>query len=77
MIKVIPGKEDQVIDQTREAVGGNALKVDEKPFIFEVTGPYDVIACMKMETMDEFRGTLMKIRKIDGVMDTITSIVVK
>ncbi len=77
MIKVTPGKESQVIGQAREAVGGKALRFNDKPFIFKVTGPYDVIAFMKTDTIYEFRGALMKIRKIEGVMDTITSIVVK
>ena len=69
MIDVHPGKEKGVHD----AVQGMA-KIQ---FIYEVTGEHDMIAFIDAEPYEEFAVLLANIRKLDGVKDTDTQLVLK
>jgi len=69
MIDVHPGKEKGVYDAVQ---GMTKIK-----FVYEVTGEHDMIAFIDAEPYEEFAVLLSNIRKLDGVKDTDTQLVLK
>lgn len=69
MVDVHPGKEKEVHD----GVQGMA----KVKFVYEVTGEHDMIAFVDAEPYEEFAVLLSNIRKLPGVKDTDTQLVLK
>ena len=69
MINVEIGKENEVFEKIFE--------IPEVKEVYMVYGVHDLIAVIEAETMDVLRSLITeKIRKMDGVKSTLTSIVV-
>ena len=69
MINVEIGKENEVFEKIYE--------IPEVKEVYMVYGVHDLIAVIEAETMDILRSLITeKIRKMDGVKSTLTSIVV-
>ncbi|MEB3816664.1 MAG: Lrp/AsnC ligand binding domain-containing protein [Desulfurococcales archaeon] len=69
MINVDIGKENEVAEKLLEL----PLVKD----VYVVYGIHDIVAVVEASSMDELRSTITdKIRKLDGVKSTMTSIVV-
>jgi DNA-binding Lrp family transcriptional regulator len=45
--------------------------------VYEVSGNYDIICFVQAKSIDELNSTIERIRAIDGVVDTSTSMVLK
>ena len=70
LIKTDPASMPEVVKAIRAVVG-----VDEAEMVY---GNYDIVAKVKVETMDELKQILAyKIRKIDKVLTTQTILVVE
>ena len=67
MIDVIPGREVPV----QQAVA----KLAGVQMVYQVTGEHDVIAFVDAEPYEEFAGILSTIRRLDGVRDTDSHLV--
>ncbi len=67
MIDVIPGRELPV----QQAVG----KLAGVKMVYQVTGVPDLIAFVDAEPYEEFAGILSTIRRLDGVRDTDSHLV--
>jgi len=69
MINVDVGKENEIFDKLYE--------IPEVKEIYMVYGVHDIIAVIEAETMDALRSLITeKIRRMDGVKSSMTSIVV-
>lgn len=69
MINVEIGKENEVFEKI--------FNIPEVKEVYMVYGVHDLIAVIEAETMDTLRSLITeKIRKMDGVKSTLTSIVV-
>lgn len=69
MINTDVGKEDEVMEKLYE--------LPEVKDVFLVYGIHDIIAIVESDTMDQLRSLITeKIRQMDGVKNTLTSIVV-
>ena len=61
-----------------EEVFRNIVNLDEVKKAAEVTGPYDIIAWLEADDIEDITGDLVKkIRSFSGVGDSLTNIVVK
>jgi DNA-binding Lrp family transcriptional regulator len=70
MVNVDIGKEDEVFNKL--------LELPEVKEIYMVYGVHDLIVILETENMDAMRALItQKIRKIPGVKNTITSIVIR
>jgi len=70
MVNVDIGKEDEVFNKL--------LELPEVKEIYMVYGVHDLIVILETSDMDTMRSIItQKIRKIDGVKSTITSIVIR
>jgi len=70
MINVDIGKEDEVFNKL--------LELPEVKEVYMVYGVHDLIVILETSDMDTMRSIItQKIRKIDGVKSTITSIVIR
>ncbi len=76
LMKVKPGREFEIIDKLRREIEKYTFKVDNKPFIYEITGPYDVVIGLRLEQIEDVRSILSKVREYDGVTETSTSILI-
>ncbi len=77
MMKVLPGKEFLIIGKASKAIKDNLVKMDGKPFIYLFAGPYDVIACVKTKGMEELKAKINTIRRINGVLETVTHVAIE
>ncbi len=69
MINVEIGKENELADKL--------LEIPQVKDVYVVYGIHDLIAIVEAPSMDELRSTITdKIRRMDGVKSTMTSIVV-
>ncbi len=69
MINTDVGKEDEIMEKLYE--------LPEVKDVFLVYGIHDIIAIVEADTMDQLRSLITeKIRQMDGVKNTLTSIVV-
>ncbi|MCE4624827.1 MAG: Lrp/AsnC ligand binding domain-containing protein [Desulfurococcales archaeon] len=69
MINTDVGKEDEIMEKLFE--------LEEVKDVFLVYGIHDIVAIVETETMDQLRSLITeKIRQMDGVKNTLTSIVV-
>ncbi len=69
MINVEVGKENEIFEKL--------FDVEEVKEVYMVYGVHDIIAVIEAETMDTLRSLITeKIRKMDGVKSSMTSIVV-
>ena len=69
MINTDVGKEDEIMEKLYE--------LEEVKDVFLVYGIHDIVAIVETETMDQLRTLITeKIRQMDGVKNTLTSIVV-
>ena len=69
MIDVHPGKEDQVEEAVRHIAGVK--------FVYQVTGESDMIAFIEAEPYHSFARVVDVIRKIDGIRDTDTQLILE
>lgn len=69
MIDVEPGREKEV----REAVA----TVGGVQFVYEVTGEHDMIAFVEAEPYNNFAVVVETIRRVDGIKDTATELVLR
>lgn len=70
MVNVDIGKEDEVFNKL--------LELPEVKEVYMVYGVHDLVVVLETSDMDAMRTLItQKIRKIDGVKSTITSIVIK
>ncbi len=70
MVNVDIGKEDEVFNKL--------LELPEVMEIYMVYGVHDIIVILRAQDMDTMRSVItQKIRKINGVKSTVTSIVIK
>jgi len=70
MVNVDIGKEDEVFNKL--------LELPEVKEIYMVYGVHDLVVVLETSDMDTMRSIItQKIRKIDGVKSTITSIVIR
>lgn len=69
MIDVHPGKEIEV--QTA------VQKLSKVNFVYQVTGANDMVAFVDAEPYEAFAALVSSIRKLDGVKDTDTMLVLK
>jgi len=69
MIDVNPGKETEV--------QGAVQKLDKVKFVYQVTGVNDMVAFVDAEPYEAFSGVVANIRRLDGVKDTDTMLVLK
>ncbi|RLG52065.1 MAG: hypothetical protein DRN96_03710 [Thermoproteota archaeon] len=76
-IRVKPGSEDSVIAEIKEKVGEHVLEASGEKVVHEITGVYDVVVYMEVESLDILRRVMESVREIGGVIDTHTAIVVK
>ena len=67
MIDVVPGNEKSVLAGIQKLAG---VKM-----VYEVTGEHDMIAFVDAEPYEEFAGILSTIRKLSGVRDTDSHLV--
>ena len=67
MIDVVPGNEKSVLAGIQNLAG---VKM-----VYEVTGEHDMIAFVDAEPYEEFAGILSTIRKLTGVRDTDSHLV--
>jgi DNA-binding Lrp family transcriptional regulator len=59
-----------------EKVTENLLKFPEVTDVFEVTGEYDVVAILSVDSIGAFREVLKnRVLKINGVKSTVSSVV--
>jgi len=69
MINTEVGKEDEILE--------TLYNLEEVKDVFLVYGIHDIVAIVEAETMDKLRNLITeKIRRLDGVKNTLTSIVV-
>ena len=69
MINTEVGKEDEILE--------TLFGLNEVKDVFLVYGIHDIVAIVEAETMDKLRTLITeKIRRLDGVKNTLTSIVV-
>ena len=69
MINTDVGKEDEIMEKLYE--------LPEVKDVFLVYGIHDIIAIVETDTMEQLRSLITeKIRQMDGVKNTLTSIVV-
>lgn len=70
MVNVDIGKEDEVFNKL--------LELSEVKEVYMVYGVHDLVVVLETADMDAMRALItQKIRKIDGVKGTITSIVIR
>ncbi|MEM2837315.1 MAG: Lrp/AsnC ligand binding domain-containing protein [Acidilobaceae archaeon] len=70
MVNVDIGKEDEVFNKL--------LELPEVMEIYMVYGVHDIIVILRAQDMDTMRSVItQKIRKINGVKSTVTSIIIK
>ncbi len=69
MIDVVPGNEQRVQQSVSKLAGVQMC--------FQVTGEHDIIAFIDSEPYDEFAMILSNIRKLDGVRDTDSHLVLQ
>jgi len=67
LIEVETGKIHEVLEKLKGAEG-----IDE---IYAITGPYDIIAKVGADDMEHVRDTVERIHKVEGVVRTLSSIV--
>ena len=67
MLDVVPGSEKPV----QEAIA----KLAGVKMVYQVTGEHDMIAFVDAEPYEEFAGILSTIRKLNGVRDTDSHLV--
>jgi len=69
MINVDVGKENEIFEKL--------IEIPEVREVYMVYGIHDIVAIIEADTMDALRSLITeKIRKMDGVKSTLTSIVV-
>ena len=69
MVNVDVGKENEIFEKL--------IELPEVKEVYMVYGIHDIIAVIEADTMDSLRSLITeKIRKMDGVKSTLTSIVV-
>ncbi len=69
MINTDVGKENEIFE--------NLLKIPEVREVYMVYGIHDIIVVIEADTMDKLRNLITeKIRQMEGVKSTLTSIVV-
>ncbi|UCC58968.1 MAG: Lrp/AsnC ligand binding domain-containing protein, partial [Candidatus Bathyarchaeum sp.] len=44
---------------------------------YRIWGVYDIIALVKAETIDELKGIILQIRKVEHVLSTLTLMIIK
>ncbi len=69
MIDVMPGNEQRVEDAVKKLAGVKMA--------YQVTGEPDIIAFVDAEPYEEFAVILSSIRKLDGVRDTDSHLVLQ
>ena len=69
MINTDVGKENDIFNEL--------LKIDEVKKVYMVYGIHDLVVFVEAENMDKLRSLITdKIRKLDGVKSTLTSVIV-
>ena len=69
MINTDVGKEDEIMEKL--------FQIDEVKDVFLVYGIHDIVAIVETDTMEQLRSLITeRIRQMDGVKNTLTSIVV-
>ncbi len=64
-------------DHTKSAYK-TITRVDGVKVVWSVTGPYDLIAQVEAETIEELMGgVLSRIREVDGITKTSTAITIR
>ncbi len=69
MIDVRPGHEKDV----QEAIE----KIKGVQFVYQVTGAHDMIAFVDTEPYDELTQVVSRVRKVEGIRDTDTELVLR
>ncbi|KXB06073.1 hypothetical protein AKJ53_01405 [candidate division MSBL1 archaeon SCGC-AAA382F02] len=70
LISTEPGTTPELFDKIKELEGVESVEA--------VAGPYDIVARIKVESLEKLTGTVFgKIRGVDGVTSTTTLIVVE
>ena len=69
-VKVVKGYDSEKITRS---IG----KIDGVRDLYEVTGDYDIVAIFDNKDMDSLNSSIDKVRKTSGVIDTLTTIVLK
>ena len=68
MMNTVPDKLETVLEDIMELEG-----VEE---VYMLYGVYDIIAAVKAENIEELKATILKIRKKEFVLSTLTLLVV-
>ncbi|MHA1220364.1 MAG: Lrp/AsnC family transcriptional regulator [Candidatus Heimdallarchaeota archaeon] len=69
MLAVKLGETDKVLSKLKQIPNVTSVAV--------ITGEFDIIVRVETETMDQMYGRTQEIHLIDGVLETITSIIQK
>ena len=69
MIDVMPGRDEEVQKEVAKIAGVQ--------MVYQVTGDPDLIAFVDAEPYEEFAGILSTIRKLNGVRDTDSHLVLE
>ncbi|GGP20692.1 AsnC family transcriptional regulator [Thermocladium modestius] len=69
LVQTKVGKAFQVTEQIRSIPGIKST--------YTVTGPYDIIASMEIESIESLEDIIKRIHAIDGVERTLTAMVIK
>jgi len=69
MIDVNPGKEPEVQSAVQ--------RLEKVKFVYQVTGANDMVAFVDAEPYEAFAALVANIRKLEGVKDTDTMLVLK
>ena len=62
-------------DHTKSAYK-TITRIEGVKSIYEVTGPYDLIARTEADTIEQLHDVLARIRAVDGLLKTSTAIVI-
>lgn len=58
-------------------VSNSILNIEGVTDVYEVSGEYDVLSMVEGDSVDEINRTVDKIRAVEGVIKTVTSIVLR
>ncbi len=71
-------EEDSYREIGLEEVYRKITKISEVKHAAEITGPYDVMAWLEADNIEDITGNLVdKIRAFEGVQNTLTNVVVR
>ena len=68
MLNTVPNQIDRVLEKIREIEG-----VEEAYMLY---GIYDIVAVVKVETNEDLKGIILRIRSVEHVVSTLSLMVV-